>query len=173
MQSSGKITRNGTEYTLGNKYNFVGSVSGKASSDGSGATAMCLDELAGSASDYKKNFYPQMRLMYYNEGAAYPYCLYYPVGFWGGSVHGWFPESIFPEAAEVKEETESGTEGTQSIVPKSHTITPPVGGTATTCTRLKSRYKKDSEYLQAAVYIKPGMIWKKGTLYIKDNSGWQ
>ena len=169
MQSSGTITVDGTTYTLGNTYSFEGSVQGRGSSDGSNGTALSLDELGGSYSDYKSNFYPKMRLMYYNEGTAYPYCLYYPVGFWGGGIHGWFPKSIFPQKATTSTTSSTGT----TTKPTTHTITPPVGGTATTCTRLKSRYKKDSDYLQAAVYIKIGTSWKKGTLYIKGSNGWQ
>ena len=98
MQTSGNIVVNGVTYTLRNTYEFNANVSGNASSDGSGATALSLDALKSNYSDYAA-YYPKMRVMYYNAGAKYPYALYYPSGFWGGALHGWFPASIFKAQA--------------------------------------------------------------------------
>ncbi len=61
MQTSGNIVVNGVTYTIGNTYSFKGSVSGKASSDGTGATAMSLNDLKSNYSDYSA-YYPKMKL---------------------------------------------------------------------------------------------------------------
>ncbi len=98
MQTSGTVTVNGTTYTIGNTYSFKGTVSGRASSDGTGTTAMSLDELKSSYSGYA-SYYPKMVLGGYNKGAAYPYALYYPSGFWGGVLHGWFKEDVFQQSS--------------------------------------------------------------------------
>ncbi len=100
MQTSGTITVNGTTYTIGNTYSFKGTASGKASSDGTGATALSLNDLKSNYSSYS-SYYPKMKLGGYNAGAAYPYALYYPSGFWGGGLHGWFTASIFEAQAAV------------------------------------------------------------------------
>ena len=115
MQTSGNIVVNGVTYTLGNTYSFKGNVSGKASSDGSGATAMSLNDLKSNYSEYS-SYYPEMKLGAYNAGAAYPYALYYPSGFWGGGLHGWFPAGIFEaQAAVVTHSLVSKTETTITL----------------------------------------------------------
>ncbi len=98
MQTSGTVTVNGTTYTIGNTYSFKTNVSGRASSDGTGATAMSLDELKSTYSGYTA-YYPKMKLGGYNAGSAYPYALYYPSGWWGGVLHGWFKADVFQQSS--------------------------------------------------------------------------
>lgn len=163
MQENGTITVNGTNFTLGSTYSFKGSVRGKTSSDGSGAIALSLDELKSAYSEYA-GYYPKMVLKYYNKDAAYPYCLYYPPGFWGGGIHGWFKADIFQPGS-----SSSGGGGSTA----SQTIAPPLGGNAVSYNRLKSRYKKNGGYISGDIYIKDTGTWKNGNMYIKDSGSWK
>lgn len=163
MQSSGTVTVNGTTYTIGNTYSFKGSVQGRGSADGSNGTAASLDELSSMAADYKNNFYPKMVLKFYDEGNAYPYCLYYPTGFWGGGVHGWFKADIFQASG-------SGGGGSGA---ETQTITPPLGGSPKTYKKLKGRYKKNGAYITAVVFYKENDEWIKGGPFIKGSGTWK
>lgn len=115
MQTSGTVTIHGITYTLGGSstnfaitgYGANASATGRASADGTGATAVSLGNT--SQSDIAST-YPNYIFKYYYSGAAYPIAVYHKNNY----LLGWYPESVLPYATYTVTYNANGGSGAPS-----------------------------------------------------------